>query len=213
MIDKQEVQELFPTPLWVVDLQPAAAAELNGKLKAEIERLIAPRPKVPAGSNWQTQQDLHTRPAFADFIKLLEIAARGVARFLQVDQYPMSVTGCWANINPPGAYHPMHNHPNNYLSGVYYVAVPDASSRIVFQDSRPQVIVPKPRQYSRITASGADAQCKAGRLLIFPAWLRHTVPANQGNADRISISFNLMFDKFSETMAAPLWDATAGKGS
>ena len=54
MIEKQEVQEIFPTPLWIVDLQPAAAASLNAKLKAEIERLIAPRAKVPAGSNWQT---------------------------------------------------------------------------------------------------------------------------------------------------------------
>ena len=52
MIEKQEVQEIFPTPMWIVDLQPAAAASLNAKLKAEIERLIAQRPKVLAGSNW-----------------------------------------------------------------------------------------------------------------------------------------------------------------
>ena len=41
--------------------------------------------------------------------------------------------------------------------------------------------------------------------------LKHTVPANDGQSERISISFNLMFKNFSETMAAPLWDATAGK--
>jgi hypothetical protein len=98
---------------------------------------------VPAGSNWQTPQDLHKRPAFAEFVKLVEMAARGVARFLQVDQYPMVITGCWGNINPPGAYHPTHHHPNNYLSGVYYVAVPAAGSRIQFQDPRPSMIMPK----------------------------------------------------------------------
>ena len=215
MIEKQEVQEIFPTPLWIVDLQPAAAASLNAKLKAEIERLIEPRPKIPAGSNWQTPQDLHTKPAFAEFVKLVETAARGVTRFLQVDQYPMGITGCWANVNPPGAYHPMHHHPNNYLSGVYYVAVPTAGSQIIFQDPRGQasMIMPKPKQYTRLTANGANAQSKEGRLLIFPAWLKHTVPANDGQSERISISFNLMFKNFSETMAAPLWDATAGKDS
>src|SRR6186997_2772540 len=98
MIEKQEVQEIFPTPLWIVDLKPAEAAALNARLKAEIEKLIAPRPKVPAGSNWQTPQDLHKRAAFAEFVKLVEMAARGVARFLQVDQYPMVITGCWGNI-------------------------------------------------------------------------------------------------------------------
>jgi uncharacterized protein (TIGR02466 family) len=213
MIEKQEVQEIFPTPLWVVDLKAAEAAALNAKLKAEIEKIVEPRPKIPAASNWQTPQDLHTRPAFAEFIKLVETAARGVARFLQVDQYPMSITGCWANINPPGAFHPMHHHPNNYLSGVYYVAVGDPNSSIIFQDPRPQasMIMPKPKQYSRLTANGADAKSVPGRLVIFPAWLKHTVPANQGPGDRISISFNLMFTRFSETMASPLWEATAGK--
>jgi uncharacterized protein (TIGR02466 family) len=211
MIEKQEVQELFPTSIWIVDLKPAEAAPFNAKLKAEIEKIISPRPKVPAGSNWQTPQDLHTRPAFADFVKLVELAARGVARFLQVDQYPMTITGCWANINPPGAYHPTHNHPNNYLSGVYYVAVPQSGSRIVFQDPRPFMIMPRPRQYTRITANAADAESRPGRLLIFPAWLRHSVPANDGQTERISISFNLMFKQFAETMAAPMWDPTAGK--
>ena len=89
---------------------------------------------MPSGSNWQTPHDLHTRPAFAEFTQLVEISARSVAQFLQVERYPMMITGCWANINPPSAYHPTHNHPNNYLSGVYYVAVPeagpDSSSRI-----------------------------------------------------------------------------------
>src|SRR5262249_28617401 len=152
MIEKQEVQEIFPTPLWIVDLQPAAAAMLNAQLKSEIERISEPRPKVPPGSNWQTPQDLHTRPAFADFVKLVETAARGVARFLQVDQYPMAITGCWANVNPPGSYHPMHHHPNNYLSGVYYVAVPAPGSQIVFQDPRghASIIMLKPRPYSKL---------------------------------------------------------------
>ena len=212
MIEKQEVQELFPTSIWIVDLKPAEAGPFNANLKAEIENIISPRPKVPAGSNWQTPQDLHTRPAFADFVKLVELAARGVARFLQIDQHPMTITGCWANINPPGAYHPTHNHPNNYLSGVYYVAVPESGSRIIFQDPRPLMIMPKPRQFTRQTANAADAESRPGRLLIFPAWLRHSVPANDGQTERISISFNLMFKQFAETLAAPMWDPTAGKG-
>ena len=58
MIEKQEVQEIFPTPLWVVDLQPAAAAALNAKLKAEIERLIAPRPKIPAVLTKETDDEI-----------------------------------------------------------------------------------------------------------------------------------------------------------
>ena len=46
MIEKQEVQELFPTPLWVVDLKAAEAGPFNARLKAEIDKIISPRPKV-----------------------------------------------------------------------------------------------------------------------------------------------------------------------
>ena len=169
MIEKQDVQELFPTPLWIVDLKANEATALNARLKAEIERLIAPRPKVPAGSNWQTPQDLHKRPAFAEFVKLVEMAARGVARFLQVDQYPMQITGCWANINPPGSYHPTHNHPNNYLSGVYYVDVSDGAPELIFQDPRPISIMPWSGKPNRVTGNAAAEQAVSGRMVIFPS--------------------------------------------
>jgi len=37
------------------------------------------------------------------------------------------------------------------------------------------------------------------------------VPANNGDTDRISIAFNLMFTNFAETLSAPMWDPSAGK--
>jgi uncharacterized protein (TIGR02466 family) len=207
---KQQVRELFPTPLWVLDITSAEAAALNAKLKAEIEKIIAPRPKVPSGSNWQTPHDLHTRPEFAEFTQLVEIAARSVAQFLELEQYPMMITGCWANVNPPGAYHPTHNHPNNYLSGVYYVDVPENGPELVFQDPRPVLMMPWTGKLHRITANAAAEQAVPGRMVIFPAWLRHHVPSNEGARERVSISFNLMFKNFAETAAAPRWKASAG---
>lgn len=206
---KQEIQELFPTPLWTVDIEPTEAAAFNAKLKAEIENMISPRPKVPTGSNFQTPQDLHKRPAFAELVELIERSARGVARFLDCDQYPLMITGCWANVNPPGSYHPTHNHPNNFLSGVYYVAMPEGV-HLVFQDPRPAMIVPKSGKMSRITANAAVAETRPGRLVMFPSWLRHHVPSNQSTTDRISIAFNLMFTNFAETLASPMWQPSAG---
>ena len=166
---KQEVQELFPTPLWIVDLAAADAVGFNARLKAEIETIISPRPTVPSGSNWQTPHDLHTRPAFADFTRLVELTAQSVAQYLELERFPMMITGCWANINPPGAYHPTHNHPNNYLSGVYYVAVPDGGPALVFQDPRPIAMMPWTGKLSRITANASVARPQPGRMVIFPA--------------------------------------------
>ena len=48
-------------------------------------------------------------------------------------------------------------------------------------------------------------------MVLFPSWLRHNVPANDGQTERISIAFNLMFKDFAETLAAPMWTPTAGQ--
>src|SRR6185369_10708893 len=98
VVDKMEVKEFFPTPVWIVDLKPEAARALNAQLVAEIERLISPRPAIQPGSNWQTDPILHTLPAFAEFIAFVETAARGVLNFLKLDHMQMVITGCWANI-------------------------------------------------------------------------------------------------------------------
>lgn len=47
----------------------------------------------------------------------------------------------------------------------------------------------------------------AGTLLVFAAWLPHSVDANRSERVRISIGFNAMFAAFAETMGHPLWGA------
>ena len=44
-----------------------------------------------------------------------------------------------------------------------------------------------------------------GTLLIFRAWLAHSVDANKSDETRISISFNVMFSGYAEKMSKPLW--------
>jgi ectoine hydroxylase-related dioxygenase (phytanoyl-CoA dioxygenase family) len=44
-----------------------------------------------------------------------------------------------------------------------------------------------------------------GSLILFPAWLPHSVDANRSDRERISISFNLMFATYAEALSPPLW--------
>ena len=39
----------------------------------------------------------------------------------------------WANVNMRGDYHNLHNHPHSWLSGTYYVSVPDQAEADVFR--------------------------------------------------------------------------------
>ncbi len=108
----------------------------------------------------------------------------------------------WANVNRRGDYHDPHNHPHAYLSGTYYVRVPQhtplAHNRA---DVRPgRITFYDPRGSVNMTAIRNDPQIEPeftvtpqpGMILIWPAFLMHYVHPNLSEALRISISFNLI---------------------
>ena len=45
-------------------------------------------------------------------------------------------------------------------------------------------------------------------MVLFPAWLTHSVPVNASGHDRISIAFNLMFRDYVEHASPALWKGT-----
>lgn len=91
----------------------------------------------------------------------------------------------WASIsNTESAFHAIHTHPDSLISGVYYVSVPSGAGKIIFHDPRGP-FVPFENTFELTPAEGD--------LVLFPAWLPHTVaPSQLSNVrPRISIAFNL----------------------
>ena len=39
----------------------------------------------------------------------------------------------WGNVNMKGDYHNLHNHPHSWLSGTYYINVPDQSDAEIYR--------------------------------------------------------------------------------
>ena len=114
----------------------------------------------------------------------------------------------WANVNRRGDYHDPHNHPHAYLSGTYYVAMPEAAPPPPENrsDVRPGAIsFYDPRGGVNMTAIRGDRQIEAefthhprpGEVLLWPAFLLHFVHPNLSDDKRVSISFNAML-KWSE---------------
>jgi uncharacterized protein (TIGR02466 family) len=107
----------------------------------------------------------------------------------------------WANVNRRGDYHDPHNHPHAYLSGTYYVAVPEVEGPPAENrpDVRPGAIsFYDPRGFANMTAIRGDRQIEAefthrpqaGDILLWPAFLMHFVHPNLSDEKRVSISFN-----------------------
>jgi uncharacterized protein (TIGR02466 family) len=208
MIKHTAVQDLFPTPIWNIDLEDGYAADFNRRLVASLSALIPHRPNLPIGKTIQTDPVLHRLPEFREFVDLAEKAGRAAADFLKLKQRDLVMTGCWANINPPGGLNSAHTHPNNFLSGVYYIQTPDPKAGgLAFTDPRPQAynMTPPSTEHSLYNANNMTIEVLPGRMILFPAWLTHAVAINATPHDRISIAFNLMFRNYVADASPAMW--------
>lgn len=201
----------FPTMVWSHDLHPEIHEPLNRRLLAKLDAMLTPRPSLKPGQTWQTDQRLHHLPEFAELVGYINEAVGGVLEFLKTEQRSVDITACWANINPPGEPHSPHTHPNNFLSGVYYVKTAPGADSISFYDPRSEVyvIAPKVKQYTAHTLSRLELRTPPGRIVVFPAWFRYGVNSNASGEERVSIAFNVMFSAFTERVSPPRWTGIA----
>lgn len=206
-LEASDVIPMFPTLVWKNQLTDAWRDDINAKALAMLERLRRDRPALSPGQGWQSEQTLHQREELQGLVTCINNVARGVLRFLRIGEEAFEITGCWATVLAKGGIHKAHSHPNNYLSGVYYVRVPPGADAINFHDPRSQAGVIRP-PVVELTAENTDqvvVRVASGTLLMFPSYLEHSVDANPSDDERISISFNIMFSSFTEKLSKPLW--------
>jgi len=101
----------------------------------------------------------------------------------------------WVNVLDTGGRQAMHNHANSFISGVVYLTPTHPGSQTVFMKSpggsefmfRNDHQGMTPNQFSADKwISPAPAP---GDMVLFPSYLMHAVPPNQGER-RITLSFN-----------------------
>lgn len=205
--DASDVIPMFPTLVWKIELQARLQETIDAKAFAALSRMRRDLPPLAPGAGWQSVQTLHRLEDFQDLVVCVHRTVAGILQFLRIGYDEFEITACWATILARGAEHKVHYHPNNFLSGVYYLRTHPGADTINFHDPRNQTGIIRP-PVIELTAENTDqvvVRVKNGTLLIFPAWLRHSVDANTSEEERISISFNVMFASFTENLTKPLW--------
>jgi uncharacterized protein (TIGR02466 family) len=198
-----DVVRVFPTFVWKTQLDEAAYEPINQTIRAQLPQWAG----TSANGAWQSGRGLHKLEALSSLVAYMDTEVRRVTDFLKIGSSEFAITGCWANALDPGAGHAVHSHPNNFLSGVYYVQVQPGADTVNFHDPRPQTGIIRP-PVTELTAYNTDqvvVPVAEGMLLLFPAWLPHSVDANRSDRQRISISFNVMFTDYEKRISPPLW--------
>lgn len=198
---------MFPTLVWKVQLRAEHHEAIDAKILASLERIRRDVPQLASGHGWQSDRTLHELEEFRGLVSCVNHAAKSILEFLRIGYDACQITGCWANVLAKGAAHRAHSHPNNFLSGAYYVRTHPGADTINFHDPRNQTGIIRP-PVVELTAENTDqvvVKVRNGTLLVFPAYLQHSVDTNMSEEERVSISFNIMFSSFTENLSKPLW--------
>jgi hypothetical protein len=122
--------------------------------------------------------------------KLMEFGA-----LLFGERMGWSIKEMWVNLLDAGGRQAMHNHANSFISGVVYLTPTHPSSRTVFMKSPGGTDFSFKNDHAGIATGPFNAekwispQPEPGDLVLFPSFLMHAVPPNEGDR-RITMAMN-----------------------
>ena len=190
------IEKFFPTFVYAKDVELD-----NNKLTQDIVNWSNQDKGVQKTNHkgWHSTTDMGNKPEYQLLVTELLRMQKEIYDNEHIDRYAR-LGNMWANINPPGGMNMPHLHPNALFSGVYYVKSQPQSGRLKIYDPRPgiQTNMPirKPGNPGKDLWREAILEPVVGRIIMFPAWLWHSVEENTSNDIRISVSFNFIQDGF-----------------
>ena len=150
----------------------------------------------PGYTSYASLNDLPWRfPIFGDIEKALD---KHVAAFcddlgFDLGGKKLKCNALWINILPEGGTHASHIHPHSVISGTTYVAMPEGTSALKLEDPRLPMMMMAPvtrKDAPEALQRFVYVKPQVGDVLLWESWLRHEVPMNMSEDDRISVSFN-----------------------
>ena len=200
-----QIDSLFVTRLYRAALseqgQPIDPAELENTCYSiaeddEAGQTWCEENGYPGYTSYASLDDLPWRfPIFKDLVKVLDKHVAGFAKQLAFDLggKKLKLDSLWINILPEGGIHTSHIHPHSVISGTTYVAMPEGASAIKFEDPRSAMMMaapPRKADAPRELRNFIYVAPEVGDVLLWESWLRHEVPMNMSEEERISVSFN-----------------------
>ncbi|WP_417588783.1 2OG-Fe(II) oxygenase family protein [Pararhodobacter oceanensis] len=150
----------------------------------------------PGYTSYASLTDLPWRfPIFQAMVKALDkhVAAFAEDLAFDLEGRKLKLEDLWINILPQGGMHASHIHPHSVISGTCYVAMPAGTSALKLEDPRAAMMMAAPPRFKdarRELQPFIYLAPEVGEVLLWESWLRHEVPMNMSEDDRISVSFN-----------------------
>ena len=198
MNDTLEIASLFPTPLLRIDIPPELSTACN---VFEISEMLHEKESRMEYGIHGKNTYIMDEPECVDLKKfVLDLAKDFAQQTLLYDYDEWTFSQTWVSWKEPGQQHVPHTHPNSIISGVFFYGYGEEETPAImfhkdeYQGAGQSIMLkerpdkrPSPFAWKTFTIN-----FKPGMLLMFPSHFRHSVPPNQTNYTRKSVSMNIV---------------------
>ena len=196
-----EVASLFPTPLLRIDIPPELSTACNVFDNTQMLHEKESRGDYGVHSKNTYIMD---EPECVDLKKfVLDLAKDFARKTLMYDYDEWTFSQTWVTWKEPGQQHVPHTHPNSVISAVFFYGYSEEETPAImfhkhdFQGTGQSImlkeVVPKKdEQVPPFAWKTFTINFKPGMLLLFPSYFRHSVPPNQTQYTRKSVSMNIV---------------------
>ena len=179
------IHNLFPTPVGMYELgRDLTAKELSFLKKQETRNNMGNTTSID-----NTILKAKELTQLRDFIET-KVSEYFTTVYNPKHNVNLKITQSWANYTEPGQYHHKHEHPNSFVSGVFYVQADKTKDRIYFYRNGYQQIKFPPSDWNVWNSESWWFEVGSCDLVLFPSSLTHMVPTVESDKTRISLSFN-----------------------
>ena len=187
---KDQLLQLFPIPLLICPCPFEYGKELEW-IKKQSYRRENKNTDTVSSLNRQTDDTfILDKPEMSRVRQFIDSKIKIFADDIMGSDNEMVITQSWLNKNGKGESHHEHMHPNSMISGVWYPQINEKLPPIQFRNSQQRDITLSIKNYDHFNSATFLLPMRKGELILFPSNLSHSVPANQSDEERISLSFN-----------------------
>ena len=188
-----EVYRLFPTPF--MRARSTLHKELVLRLVEHFSTLAKNDNNASTNLSHTTMLKPKDSPLFAKAAELIAPKLEDFGVHLLGERMRWLMKEMWVNVMDRGGRQATHNHANSFVSGVVYLTPTHPGSQTVFMKSPGGTDFLLKNDHPGTTPSEFSADKwispapEPGDLVLFPSYIMHAVPPNQGER-RITLSFN-----------------------
>lgn len=175
---------------------------LGDALRTDQSLLANPISKSTFGGAQTGELDLHNNNAIEQlsqqFAEAIQDACNSYLK-TGLENHPLMAPATddwslrvWGSILATGGQQTPHMHPVGWISGVYYVSLPEDMDSSNSEAGWLEIGRPPERFFRATETATRRFEPKESRLILFPSWFWHQTIPFDAHSDRISIAFDVV---------------------